>query len=227
MVYILSLVTVFGVVPNDDLAKASNEASYSVAANSLVGGTWAGYAVAVAVVISGLGALNGWVMICAEMPRAAAADGLFPSAFGKMSKNGVPAFGIVAATVLASVVTVISYAGNSGAAIFNTLVFMTGITAAIPYGFSALAQIYMRIMDAKKMERARLFRDVLVSAIALVFVVLFIIYSRNTDEANWYSVYGPYLMTLGAFGLGVPVYLYMRRRMSAVPPIPDYSVVDA
>ena len=227
VVYLLSMTAVFGIVPSSELGEEQNKASYSIAANEMFGGSWAGYAVAIAVIISGIGALNGWVLICSEMPRAAALDGLFPERFERMSSRGVPAFGIVAATVLASVVTVISYLGNSGAAIFNTLVFMTGITAAIPYAFSALAQIWMRIHDARAMQRARFWRDVLIAAVALVFSILFVIYSRNSDADSWFSVYGPYLMTLAAFALGIPVYLYMRSRMSAPPPVPDYSVVDS
>ena len=43
-----------------------------------------------AVIISGIGALNGWTMICAEMPLAAAKDGLFPKRFGTLSGRGVP-----------------------------------------------------------------------------------------------------------------------------------------
>ena len=78
-VYLLSLVAVFGILPATVLASDSNQASYSVAADAIVGGTWLGYLVAVAVVVSGLGALNGWTMICAEMPLAAAKDGLFPA----------------------------------------------------------------------------------------------------------------------------------------------------
>ncbi len=95
---------------------------------------------AIAVIISGFGALNGWTMICAEMPKAAAADGLFPEHFKRLSKQGVPAYGIIASTVLASIAMIINYLGSSGATVFTTLVLMTGITAAIPYGFSTLAQ---------------------------------------------------------------------------------------
>ena len=58
--------------------------------NSIFGGTWAGYLMAAAVVVSGFGALNGWTMICAEMPLAAAKDGLFPEAFGRLSGAGRP-----------------------------------------------------------------------------------------------------------------------------------------
>src|SRR3954447_20037028 len=139
VVYLLSMVAVFGSVPTTELAKDENKASYSVAADAMVGGGgWAGTLVALAVVVSGIGALNGWTMICAEMPLAAAEDGLFPAAFGRLSGRGVPAVGIVASTVLASVAMVVSYSGSSGATVFATLVLMTGITAAIPYAFSAL-----------------------------------------------------------------------------------------
>jgi hypothetical protein len=41
-------------------------------ANAIFGGTWAGNVMALAVIISGFGALTGWTMICAEMPLAAA-----------------------------------------------------------------------------------------------------------------------------------------------------------
>ncbi len=76
VVYMLSLIAVFGILPTETLSKST--APFSDAANAMFGGTWAGYVIAVAVIISGFGALNGWTMICAEMPLAAANDGLFP-----------------------------------------------------------------------------------------------------------------------------------------------------
>src|SRR6195952_2651367 len=63
VVYMLSLVAVFGILPASALALDSNQASYSAAADSIAGGTWLGYVVAAAVVVSGIGALNGWTMI--------------------------------------------------------------------------------------------------------------------------------------------------------------------
>src|SRR5215467_11562750 len=74
VVYLLSLTAVFGILPTSKLANAT--APFSDAANAIFGGTWAGNVMAIAVIISGLGALNGWTMICAEMPLAAAEDGL-------------------------------------------------------------------------------------------------------------------------------------------------------
>lgn len=223
VVYLLSLTAIFGILPTTELAQDANKASYSVAANAMAGGGhWAGDLMALAVIVSGLGALNGWTMICAEMPFAAAKDGLFPAAFGRLSRRQVPATGIVASTVLASLAMVVSFLGASGATVFNTLVLMTGITAAIPYAFSALAQLKWRRRDRRTPNVRRFARDAGVAVVALVFSILFVWYSRNTGEDDWYLVWGPFLMAGAAFGVGIPVYLSMRSRMADPPPVPPY-----
>lgn len=220
VVYLLSLIAVFGAVPSPLLGESS--APYSLAADTMVGGgTWAGNAVAIAVIISGFGALNGWTMICAEMPLAAAKDGLFPEIFGRLSDRGIPVFGIVASTALASIAMVVSYAGTAGYTVFNTLVFMSGITAAIPYGFSALAQIKWRLTDQREVHTPRFLRDVIVAVVALIFSILFIIYSRNTgDDNSAFEEYAPFIMAGVAFLVGIPVYLAQRTRMTEPEPVP-------
>jgi basic amino acid/polyamine antiporter, APA family len=219
VVYMLSLIAVFGIVSTPELQKTT--APFSDAANIIFGGTWAGYVMAVAVIISGLGALNGWTMICAEMPLAAAKDGLFPERFKRLSRTEVPAFGIVASTVLASVAVVINYLGSSGATVFTTLVLMTGITAAIPYGFSALAQLKWRFVDHRTVETPRFIRDMVVAVVSLVFSVLFIWYSRNTGHSFW-VYWAPFLLAGGAMLLGVPVYLGQRNHMTVPQQVPAY-----
>ena len=219
VVYLLSMVAVFGIVPASALAMDDNKASYSAAANTIAGsGSWAGDLVAIAVIISGIGALNGWTMICAEMPLAAAKDGLFPRQFARLSTRQVPAFGVIASAVLASVAVVISYLGTSGATVFTTLVLMTGITAAIPYAFSALAQLKWRMHDAKTVHTPRLVRDLTVAVVALVFSMAFIYYSRNTGD-TWYVVWGPFLLAGGAMTVGIPVYITHRDQMSQPTPV--------
>jgi APA family basic amino acid/polyamine antiporter len=220
VVYLLSLTAVFGIVASGTLADST--APFSTAVNAIFGGTWAGYLMAALVVVSGFGALNGWTMICAEMPLAAAKDGLFPEAFGKLNAKGVPTFGIVSSTVLASVFMVLSYTGSAGITVFNTLVFMSGITAAIPYGFSAAAQIKWRVVDHRELHTPRFVRDVAVAVIALVFSVLFIVYSRNTGTGSLLKEYLPFIFAAGAFLLGLPVYRRQRDRMTTPPPVPAW-----
>ncbi len=232
-VYMLSLVAIFGMLPNSTL-KSSTE-PFSAAANHIFGGTWAGDVMAILVIVSGLGALNGWTMICAEMPLAAANDGLFPEKFKQLNKAGAPAFGIVASTTLASVAMVINYTGSGGANAFTTLVLMTGITAAIPYLFSALAQLKWRWDDKKQGLTVRFYRDALVAVLAIVFSVLFIVYSRNTGAQGSRSIgqvfhhswgtwaeWMPFVLCAIALALGIPVYRRQKSRMTQPEPVPAY-----
>ena len=220
VVYMLSLTAVFGILPTSQLAEST--APFSDAVNAMFGGTWAGNVMAIAVIISGFGALNGWTMICAEMPLAAAKDGLFPERFKRISKNGVPAFGIVASTVLASIAMIINYLGSGGATVFTTLVLMTGITAAIPYGFSALAQIKWRLADHRTMQtpavrpghdRRRRCRWCSPSCSSG---------TRATPANSFWVYWAPFLLAGGALLLGIPVYLAQRSHLTPAPPVPPY-----
>jgi APA family basic amino acid/polyamine antiporter len=77
---------------------------------------------------------------------------------------------------------VLSYMGSAGWTVLNTLVFMSGITAAIPYAFSALAQIKWRVQDSREIHTPRFARDVTIAVVVIVFSVLFSACSRNTGE---------------------------------------------
>jgi basic amino acid/polyamine antiporter, APA family len=219
VVYMLSLVAVFGIVSTHVLQKST--APFSTAVNAMFGGTLWGNVMAVVVIISGIGALNGWTMITAEMPRAAAQDGVFPQRFERLNRRGAPAWGIIFSTALASIAMIINYLGSNGVTVFTTLVLMTGITAAIPYGFSALAQIKWRIADKKKMETPRFIRDMIVAVLAVVFSAFFIYYSRDTGHSFW-VYWAPFLLTAGAFLIGIPVYRSQRHRMTAPAEVPPY-----
>jgi APA family basic amino acid/polyamine antiporter len=224
VVYMLSLTAVFGILSNSVLSEST--APFSDAVNAMFGGTAGGKIMSVFVIISGIGALIGWTMICAEMPLAAAKDGLFPERFKRINKAGVPAFGIIASTALASIAMIINYLGSSGANAFTTLVLMTGITAAIPYGFSALAQIKWRRADQRLVKTPRFLRDMIVATLALVFSILFIVYSRNTGQSFW-LYWAPFFLAAGALALGIPVYNKQRGHLTEPAPVPPYSMTAA
>jgi amino acid transporter len=160
-------------------------------------------------------------LICAEMPLAAANDGLFPERFKRLSKSGVPAFGIIESTSVASVAILVNYLGSSGATAFTTLVLMTGITAAIPYAFSALAQIKWRRADQRTLKTPHFLRDMIVAILALVFSILFIVYSRNTGHSFW-IYWAPFLLAGVAMLAGIPVYRSVRNHMTEPDPAPPY-----
>ncbi|MET8454289.1 amino acid permease [Streptomyces sp. NPDC005209] len=199
VIYILGTLAVFGTVSHGALGEST--APFTDAANNIFGGTWAGDVVAAAAIVSGIGALNGWTMLCAEMPYAAARDGLFPAAFARLrGERGVPAFGIIASTVLASLITVFSYTRFED--VFTKIVLLSVLTAVIPYLFSAAAQLYWLLVRGREnLSSRRLARDVTVAALALVF-------SYWSIQGSGYQTvyYGLFVLLLG-----VPVYVWLKR----------------
>lgn len=200
-VYLLGTVTVFGTVAHDDLVGST--APFSDSADAIFGGHWAGATVAVAAVVSGFGALVGWTLTMAEMPRAAARDGLFPARFADQSPAGVPAFGIVVSTLLASALTVVSY--TSFKQVFVTVVLLSVLTSVIPYLFAAAAQLYWLLSEGRRLKAGHLVRDVVVSGLALAFT--FWALAGSGYQAVYYGVF--------CLLLGVPVYVWTKVRRGA------------
>ncbi len=196
VVYILATVAIFGTVANADLQKST--APFSDAVNNMFGGTWGGNVIALFAIISGIGALNGWTMICAEMPYAAAKDGLFPANFGR-TRNGVPAFGIIASTLLASIITVTAYTQFDD--VFNRIVLLSVLTATVPYLFSAAAQIYWFLVKGRAAAWPHLARDLTISIIAMVFSYWAI------QGCGYAAVYYGLFCIL----LGIPVYIWLKK----------------
>lgn len=210
--YILTLVAILGILPASVLA-SQGPAAFSVAMNEIFGGTWAGLVMAAFIVISGIGALNGWTMICAEMPQAAANEGLFPAFFAKTSKRDVPYWGIIFSTGLASLFTIFAYLTTSGAAnasgpgtVLGILVLMTGVTAAVPYFFSAVAQLYYLLTTGKIVGPKAFVKDMIIGIVALLFSFWFVFGSGET--ATFYA----YLIIL--VGYVVLLGLYVKRKKS-------------
>jgi arginine:agmatine antiporter len=75
------------------------------------------------VILSSIGALNGWTLLMGQVPMAAARDGLFPPAFERLSAQGVPALGIVISASFATAFVLIQAAGSPGVrAVYNMIV---------------------------------------------------------------------------------------------------------
>ncbi|GGU23649.1 amino acid permease [Streptomyces lavendofoliae] len=166
VVYLLGTLSVFGLVAHDRLVESG--APFSAAVNTMFGGTWGGTAVACMAVVSMIGALNGWTLLSAQTPYAAAKDGLFPQVFTH-KRRGVPTYGVLVTVVLASLLTVYNYtAGSEG--VFEILVLVTTFTATVPYLLSTAAQIYFLASGrGDRVHRPRLVRDAVLAVVAFAF----------------------------------------------------------
>ncbi|WP_121179084.1 amino acid permease [Streptomyces sp. 1114.5] len=199
VVYLLGTLAVFGTVAHARLVHST--APFSDAVDAMFGGSWGGTAIAVAALVSMTGALNGWTLLAAQAPYAAAKDGLFPAAFGK-EQRGVPTFGVVVSVALASVLTVLNFASGAKGA-FDALVLVTTFTATVPYLLSTAAQLYWLVRGAgDKVDRGRFVRDAVLGLGAFAFSLWLL------AGAGYSAVYQGVLFLFA----GILVYVWMAGR---------------
>jgi APA family basic amino acid/polyamine antiporter len=140
-IYIVSTISVMGMIPAKDLQHSVTP--FTDAAVIIWGGT-ARYWVSAGVAIAAFGALNGWILIQGQMPRAIAKDKLFPLVFSKENKKGVPALGIIISSILVSVLMSMNYTKGLVEQ-FKFLILLSTLLVLVPYLFSTAAYIIIRL----------------------------------------------------------------------------------
>jgi APA family basic amino acid/polyamine antiporter len=196
-VYILGTVAIMGVLPPSLLARST--APYADAASALWGG-WASYAVAAGAAISCFGALNGWILLQGQLPLAVAADGLFPPAFGRLSKRGTPVIGIVISSTLATILISMNYTRGLVAQ-FTFILQLATLTTLIPYVFCSAADALIQLRSRGAGRRIP-GPAPLIPGLAFVYS-LWAVGGSGRDTVYW-----GFLLLLA----GLPVYVWNRRR---------------
>jgi basic amino acid/polyamine antiporter, APA family len=195
--YVLGTIAVMGLVPREQLV--NSVAPFSDAARVLWG-PWGATVISIAVIVSAIGALNGWTLLMGQVPMAAARDRLFPPLFGRLSPQGVPAIGIVISAMLATVLVLTQVAGPPGfSAFYNLIVGLSTMAAVVPYAFCALATGLVGAYAAQGGPVPRLGP---IEVVAFIFAV-FTLYGCGAVPV----LYG-FMMLI----LGIPIYVWQRRR---------------
>jgi basic amino acid/polyamine antiporter, APA family len=125
LVYICISIVPMLLIPQSELS-ASN-APFADLFGRYVGAQY-GRWLALFVVISGLGALNGWTLILGELTQALAAHGDFPKVLGKVNSRAAPVYALVLTGIAASVTLALNYS-PSMADVFTFLIQL--VTAAV------------------------------------------------------------------------------------------------
>jgi APA family basic amino acid/polyamine antiporter len=222
LLYITVTAAVMGLVPSDQLV--DDGAPFVAAFNSIFGDAWiVGKIVALTAVISGIGALNGWTLVTAEMPYAAAKHDLFPRIFTRRNQRGALTFGIVFSTAVASALMAYSYSGwSTGLTVFSYLVTLSVVTVALPYFISACAQLAYLVSRRRTVHGWMLVRDLTVAGASILFSLWV------TAASGYQAVYQAMILILA----GIPIYAFLKARKesegTAPEPVdaPAESIVD-
>ena len=188
---ILACTAVLGLAPADELKDSAAPMADAAAA---LWGPAAGIGFAVVAAVSCIGALNGWVLISAQVPMAAARDGLLPRRFARVDARGTPVFGVLASGVLASLL-VLSNFSDSLVKLFTFSILLSTAATLLPYVVSSAA-LLLRGGDGGRKHAGRF-----VALLALVYS-LYALVGTGRESLLWGGV-----LVLA----GLPIYLWQRK----------------
>ena len=144
-VYIIGSIAVMGLL-EPELLEIS-EAPFADAAAKIWGEPSKKW-VALGIIISTFGALNGWIMMQGQIPLAAAKDRLFPKVFGKLNRREIPFSGLLLSSILVSVLMLMNYSKSLIKA-FEFMILLSTLTCLVPYLFAAGTHA----LDALKLKK--------------------------------------------------------------------------
>ncbi len=133
-------------------------------------------------VVSCFGCLNGWLLICGEVPAAMSERGSLPPWFGARNAHGVPANSIVLAAAVTAVLTLLA-SSRTGAAAFNFAALLATATNLVLYLFCSVTAL--RLMRDGRMKRTM--GLVLCASGATVFS-LWAFYGSGWEALGWGAV---------------------------------------
>ena len=149
ILYILVSVAIAALVPASELLDSS--APFALAASKILGVT-GGAIISIGALISTLGSLNANTLTAGNLSLAAARDGLLPSKFVILTKNGTPIFTYLLTGVFVSILLMLNYTKG----MVNAFVFMamlSTLSTLIAYAFCAIAEFKFAKADVKNLQR--------------------------------------------------------------------------
>ena len=163
LVNVLSL----GIMTQPELAKLQNPSMAAVLEH--VVGHWGAVLISVGLIISLLGALLSWVLLCAEIMFSAAKDHTMPAFLKKENANHVPVNALWLTNAMVQLFLIITL---FSASTYLSLIYLATSMILVPYLWSA-AYGFLLAVRAETYENALAERkkDLIIGGIALIYAI--------------------------------------------------------
>lgn len=174
VLYAMVSLLAYGVLPQAALAGLKNPSMAGVLEQ--VVGAWGAVVINLALVVSVLGAFLSWTLLAAEIPFAAAKDGIMPKLFSRKNANGSPVSSLWVTNMLVQLFLFVTYYANS------TYVALFSIASAailVPYVFSGAYALKLALTREGYHHREGTFGDIIKGAIATIYG-LWLVYAADT-----------------------------------------------
>ncbi|MBP5945734.1 MULTISPECIES: arginine-ornithine antiporter [Pseudomonas] len=163
LVNVLSL----GIMTQPELAKLQNPSMAAVLEH--VVGPWGAALISVGLIISLLGALLSWVLLCAEIMFAAAKDHTMPEFLRKENANHVPVNALWLTNAMVQIFLVITL---FSASTYLSLIYLATSMILVPYLWSAAYALLLAVRgESYEGFAAERRKDLIIGGIALIYAV--------------------------------------------------------
>lgn len=203
-IYILTCSIVVLLLPGSQLAESS--APLADVIRMFWGDRLAG-TLALFAFISGFGALNGWILLQAEMPRVLANEGVFPKVFARETRHGTPGASLVITGLLLTTLVLMNYS-RSMVQVFTFIILIATSTYLVMYLCCAVAALKLCWTGLLGEAGRKLSPFLLIATLASVYS-LWTLFGAGAEEFWW---------SMALFAAGVPVYWLMQRPRTGTPP---------
>ena len=171
LVNVLSL----GIMTQPELAKLQNPSMAAVLEH--VVGHWGAVLISVGLIISLLGALLSWVLLCAEIMFAAAKDHTMPEFLRKENANHVPVNALWLTNAMVQLFLIITL---FSASTYLSLIYLATSMILVPYLWSAAYALLLAVRGETYENALReRKKDLFIGAIALIYAI-WLLYAGGT-----------------------------------------------
>ncbi|GLK89950.1 arginine-ornithine antiporter [Pseudomonas turukhanskensis] len=214
LILVLVNVLSLGIMTQPELAKLQNPSMAAVLEH--VVGHWGAVLISVGLIISLLGALLSWVLLCAEILFAAANDHTMPAFLRKENANKAPVNALWLTNAMVQIFLIITL---FSASTYLSLIYLATSMILVPYLWSAAYALLMTVRgetyehDAKERNK-----DLLIAAVATIYAV-WLLYAGGTKylllSALLYAP-GAFLFAKAKREIGQPIFTQIEKGIFAL-----------
>jgi len=201
----------YGLMAQAELAGVPDPSMAGVLANEV--GSWGAAFISIGLVVSLLGALIAWVLLCVEILRLPALEHVMPKALARENAHGAPASALWMTNLCVQALLLWTLANEST---YTNLVYLATSLILLPYLWSAAYQVLLAIRGETYQSGRGRARDLVIGVVALGYAV-WLVYA-----GGW-----QYLLVAAVFYLvGTALYVWARRE-SRLPAFtkPEWAVL--
>ncbi|WP_233188044.1 basic amino acid/polyamine antiporter [Actinomyces qiguomingii] len=196
----------YGVLARDELAGLPDPSLSGVL--TAAAGPWGAKFIAAGLIITLIGSLLAWFLMCAEILRVPATDGTLPSWLGRENRHSTP---VGTMWLTSSMVQLMLLWAGIGGAGYTDLILLASALILLPYVFSTL----FYLIDSVRSRSGINFAEVTVGVLASVYSIWLL-----------YAAGPKYLLFVGLFYLpGTPFYVAARRKAGEKPFTPVETAI--